>query len=98
MTNKDQEDHYKSTLNLIKKFVESNQRKRINLLPDIESNVDNLFLIAKKIFDDFERDGDDWAAGFLLQILKKHKPIFFKIKEKGSIYYLILNLKWITCF
>ena len=36
MTNKDQRDHYKSTLNLIKKFVESNQRKRINLLPVIE--------------------------------------------------------------
>ena len=77
MTNKDQEDHYKSTLNLVKKFVESNQRKRINLLSDIESEVDNLFFIGKKLFDDFEKDGDDWAAGWLLQVLKKHKPIFF---------------------
>ena len=47
MTNKDKEDQYKSTLNLVKKFVESNQRKRINLLSDIESEVDNLFLIGK---------------------------------------------------
>ena len=80
MTNKDQEDQYKSTLDLVKKFVESNQRKRINLLPVIESNVDNLFLIGKKLFDDFEQDGDDWAAGWLLQVLKKHKPIFFNDK------------------
>ena len=80
MTNKDQEDHYKSTLDLVKKFVESNQRKRINLLSDIESEVENLFLIGKKLFDDFEQDGDDWAAGWLLQVLKKHKPIFFNDK------------------
>ena len=36
MTNKDQEDYYKSTLNLVDLFVKSNQRKRINLLSDIE--------------------------------------------------------------
>ena len=70
MTNNDHEDHYKSTLNLVKKFVESNQRKRINLLSDIESEVDNLFLIGKKLFNYFEQDGDDWAAGWLLQVLK----------------------------
>ena len=51
MTNKDQEDHYKSTLNLVNIFVRSNQRKRINLLSDIESDVENIFLIGKKIFD-----------------------------------------------
>ena len=40
MTNKDQHDQYKSTLNLLKKFVESNQRKRISLLSNIESEVE----------------------------------------------------------
>ena len=72
MTNKVKEDKYKSTLNLVKKFVESNQRRRINLLNNIESEVDNLFLIGQKLFDDFDQDGDDWAAGWLLQVLKKH--------------------------
>ena len=81
MTNKDHDEHYKSTLNLVKRFVESNQRKRMNLLSDIESEVDNLFLIGKKLFDDFEQDGDDWAAGWLLQVLKKHKPTFFNDKK-----------------
>ena len=96
MTIKDQEDHYKSTINLVKKFVESNQRKRINLLPDIESNVDNLFLIGNKLFDDFERDGDDWAAGCLLHILKKHKPLFFNEKKfnKWFITYSDENISY----
>ena len=70
-------DNYKSTLNLINKFVESNQRKRINLLSDIESEFENLYFIGNKLFDDFDQDGDDWAAGWILQILKKHKPVFF---------------------
>ena len=46
MTNKDQEDHYKSTLNLVNIFVKSNQRKRINLLSDIESYVENIFSVS----------------------------------------------------
>ena len=81
MTNKYQEDQYKSTLNLVKKFVESDQRKRLKLLSDIESEVDNLFLIGNKLFDDFEQTGDDWAVGWLLQVLKKHKPLFFDEKK-----------------
>ena len=52
-----------------------------NLLSDIESDVENIFLIGKKIFDDFDQKGDDWAAGWLLQVLKKHKPIFFNDKK-----------------
>ena len=81
MKNKDQEDHYKSTLNLVKQFVESNQRKRINLLSNIESEVDNLFLIGKKIFDHFHKDGDDWADGWFLQIFKNINLFFFKMKS-----------------
>ena len=84
MTNIDHDEHYKSTLDLVKKFVESNQRKRINLLSNIESEVDNLFLIGKKLFDDFEQDGDDWAAGWFLQVLKKHKPDFFNDKKYNN--------------
>ena len=78
MKHKDQENHYKNTLNLVKKFVESNQRKRLSLLSDIESEVENLFIIGNKLFDNFDKNGDDWAAGWLLQVLKKHKPLFFE--------------------
>ena len=37
MTNLSQDNCYESTLNLVKTFVESNQRKRLKLLNDIES-------------------------------------------------------------
>jgi len=90
MTNKDQEVHYKTTLDLVKKFVESNQRKRINLLSDIEFEVENLYLIANKIFDDFDQKGDDWAAGWILQVLKKHKPMFFN-DEKYNNWFLTFS-------
>ena len=87
MKNKQQVDHYKSTLNLVKNFIGSNQRKRIKLLSEVESEVENLFLIGNKLFDDFDRNGDDWAAGWLLQVLKKHKPIFFNDKRYNKWFH-----------
>ena len=81
MTKTEHGDNYKTTLELVKKFVDSNQRKRINLLSEIESNFENLFLIGSKLFDNFDQDGDDWAAGWFLQVLKKHKSIFFEDKK-----------------
>ena len=86
MTKTAKDDQYKNTLNLVDKFVESNQRKRLNLISDIESDVDNLFSIGSKLFDNFDQSGDDWAAGWLLQVLKKHKPNFFK-EEKFNNWF-----------
>ena len=43
MTNKEQDTYSNATSNLIKKFVDSNQRKRINLLTQIEAEVENIF-------------------------------------------------------
>ena len=78
MINKGQDDKNKTTLSLVKKFIDSNQRKRINLLSDIESEAENIFIIGNKLFEDFDQDGDDWSAGWILQVLKKHKPTFFE--------------------
>ena len=77
MNNKEQ-DIYNATLDLIKKFVDSNQRKRINSLNQIESEVENIFNLGPLLFDMFDREGDDWAAGWILQVLKKFKPEFFE--------------------
>ena len=49
MTNLSQDNCYESTLNLVKTFVESNQRKRIKLSRDIESDVYNLSVIGEKL-------------------------------------------------
>ena len=81
MSNLSKDNCYKSTLNLVKTFIESNQRKRIKLLSDIESDVDNLSVIGEELFCEFDKDGDDWAVGWLLQVIKKHNPKFFEDKK-----------------
>ena len=78
MTKKEFVNYSKATLDLIKKFLESNQRKRINLLPEIESEIENIFKLGPALFEIFDSDGDDWPAGWLLQVLKKYKPNFFE--------------------
>ena len=78
MNNKEQDNYNNATLDLIKKFVDSNQRKRINTLTQIESEVENIFNLGPSMFDMFDREGDDWAAGWILQVLKKFKPKFFE--------------------
>ena len=50
MTNKEQDTYSNATSDLIKKFVESNQRKRINLLTQIESEVENIFKLGPTLF------------------------------------------------
>ena len=86
MTNKEQDNNSNVTLDLVNKFVESNQRKRINLLTRIESEVDNISKLGPKLFQIFDRDGDDWAAGWLLQILKKYKPEFFENHKFNNLF------------
>ena len=78
MNNKELDNYSNATLDLIKKFVDSNQRKRINSLTQIESEVENIFNLGPSLFDIFDNDGDDWAAGWILQVLKKFKPEFFE--------------------
>ena len=77
MTNKAQDNYSNATLDLINKFIDSNQRKRINLISEIESDFEGIFNMGYKLFENYDRAGDDWAVGWLLQVLKKHKPNFF---------------------
>jgi len=77
MNDKEQDMYSNATLDLIKKFVDSNQRKRINTLNQIESEFENIYNLGPSLFDIFDGDGDDWAAGWILQVLKKFKPEFF---------------------
>jgi len=65
MNYKEQDNYNNATLDLIKKFVDSNQRKRINSLNQIESEVENIFNFGTSLFDIFDSDGDDWAAGWI---------------------------------
>ena len=81
MNNKEQDNHNNATLDLIKKFLDSNQRKRINLLNQIESEVENISKLGPTLFEMFDNEGDDWAAGWILEVLKKFKQEFFEISK-----------------
>jgi len=63
---------------LVNSFVESNQRKRKSLIKNIESSADSLFEVADTFLKESERGGDDWAKGWILQVLKMHRPEFFE--------------------
>ena len=73
----DKNNSNKETIALIRRFVESNQRKRLNLVKEIEMSFEDIYVMGSKIFDDFDQSSEDWALGWILQVLKKHKPEFF---------------------
>ena len=78
MSIQDSKTNNEDTINLVKKFIASNQRKRRNLVNDIELSADSLFEVGDEIIKYADREGDDWCIGWVLQVLKKHKPKFFK--------------------
>ena len=73
-----------NTIALVNKFVESNQRKRKSLLGEIESSVDGIYKLGENLFNTFDRKDDDWAIGWILQVLKKHKKEFFSIDKYNN--------------
>ena len=77
MSSQDSKTNNEDTINLVKKFIASNQRKRRNLINDIESSAESLFSVGAEIVKYVDREGDDWSIGWILQVLKKHQPNFF---------------------
>ena len=75
------------TINLVKKFIASNQRKRRNLVNDIESSAESLYIVGEEIINNVDREGDDWCIGWVLQVLKKYKPNFFDKDIYNNWYY-----------
>ena len=73
-----------NTIALVNKFVEANQRKRKSLLGEIESSVDAIYKLGENLFNTFDRKEDDWAIGWILQVLKKHKKEFFSIDKYNN--------------
>ena len=75
------------TINLVKKFIASNQRKRKSLVNDIELSAESLFAVGEEIIKFVDREGDDWSIGWVLQVLKKHKPEFFENDIYNNWFY-----------
>jgi len=87
MSSQDSTTNNEDTINLVKKFIASNQRKRRNLVNDIESSAESLFVVGEEVIKYVDREGDDWSIGWILQVLKKYKPNFFKNDTYNSWYF-----------
>ena len=87
MSSQDNKVNNEDTINLVKKFIASNQRKRRNLVNDIESSAESLYTVGEEIISNTDRNSDDWSIGWILQVLKKHKPNFFENDIYNSWYY-----------
>ncbi len=68
------------TIILINKFIEATQRKRKILVKEIEDSAENIFQLGENLFTKFDNQSDDWAVGWILQVLKRKKPEFFNNK------------------
>jgi len=87
MSSQDNNFNNEDTINLVKKFIASNQRKRRNLVNDIESSAESLYAVGEEIINNVDREGDDWCIGWVLQVLKKYKPNFFENDNYNHWYY-----------
>ena len=87
MSSQDNKVNNEETINLVKKFIASYQRKRRNLVNDIESNAESLYIVGEDIINSVDRKGDDWSIGWILQVLKKYKPNFFENEIYNNWFY-----------
>ena len=86
MVLQDKQNNNDELINLVNKFIEASPRKRKNLIKDIESSANQLCDIAEKLFNQFDKDSDDWAYGWILQVLKRYKPEFFKNDKYNKLF------------
>ena len=69
---------------LIERFAAGNPRQRRPLIRTIESRVDDLVTLDASELLPFDPKGDDWAPGWILQVIQRHRPAALSELLKGS--------------
>ena len=59
---------------LLDRFASGSVRQRRSLIPTVESRAGDLAELGPSLLRPFDPDGDDWAAGWILQVLQRHRP------------------------
>ena len=59
---------------LLEKFSSGSARQQRSLIPAVEKAADQLALMGEGALASFDREGDEWTAGWILQILHRHQP------------------------
>jgi hypothetical protein len=58
---------------LLQRFVTGTTRQRRSLLKSIEASSLELAAMGKDVLSAFDPEGEDWAAGWILQVLQRHQ-------------------------
>ena len=59
---------------LLDRFAKGTPRQRRPLIKQIETRADELAEVGPDLLSGFDPAGDDWAAGWILQVLQRHHP------------------------
>ena len=59
---------------LLERFSTGSSRQRRSLIPTIEKRAEDLAALGPAVLSGFDPEGDDWAAGWLLQVFQRHQP------------------------
>ena len=59
---------------LLDRFAKGTPRQRRPLIKQIETRADELAAMGPDLLSGFDPAGDDWAAGWILQVLQRHHP------------------------
>ena len=59
---------------LLEKFSNGSPRQRRSLVDSVELRAAEIAEIGEVALESFDPNGDDWAAGWILQVVKQHQP------------------------
>ncbi|BEV36355.1 GUN4 domain-containing protein [Synechococcus sp. M16CYN] len=59
---------------LLELLVTGSARQRRSLIKTIQARVDDLAKLGPSVLDPFDPNGDDWAPGWILQVLQRYQP------------------------
>lgn len=63
---------------LLDQFASSSSRKQRALSLDLEERSEELIQIPSAGLESFDPEGDDWKAGWILQVINRHQPQFLE--------------------
>lgn len=59
---------------LLEKLSRGSSRQKRSLIPAVETAADQIAALGPAALAPFDREGDEWPAGWILQILNRHHP------------------------
>ena len=59
---------------LLERFSSGSTRQRLSLIKPVEERAEELAALGSAALASFDPEGDNWAAGWILQVFQRHQP------------------------